>query len=130
MITTDEGGTWHASGYAAAWCAASRPSEAEIWVRCDAWTGQSAILVSRDAGRTWTLRTARIPFELTAVGGGEAWAVSYPHSEAAFRDGIPRRLWHTTDGGATWQQVWVSLSPNAPAVQVTTGRRAGRGRRT
>ncbi len=123
MITTDEGRTWHAFGFAADSCAVSRPSAADIWVQCARWTGpRAAVLVSRNGGRTWTLRTARISFSgLVAVGGGEAWAVSEPQSEAAFRAGIPRKLWHTTNRGATWQQVWVSLGPDARAVQVTTG---------
>jgi photosystem II stability/assembly factor-like uncharacterized protein len=124
MITTDEGRTWRAFGFAADDCeAVSRPSEADIWVQCATWgKPKVALLTSRDGGGRWRLRITRIYLPgLVAVGGGQAWAVSEPYHEAAFRAGMPRKLWHTTDGGATWHQVWVSLSPNARAVQVTTG---------
>jgi len=124
MITTDEGRTWRAFGFAADDCeTVSRPSEADIWVQCATWgKPKVALLTSRDGGRTWRLRTARIYLPgLVAVGGGEAWALSEPYYEAAFRAGMARKLWHTTDGGATWRQVSVSLRPNARAVQVTTG---------
>ena len=123
MITADEGRTWNAFGFAADYCKVSRPAAVDIWVQCGMWTKPKvALLTSGDGGRTWRLRTTRIGLSaLVAVGGGEAWAVNGPYSEAAFRAGIPRKLWHTTDRGATWHQVWASPSPNARAVQVTTG---------
>jgi photosystem II stability/assembly factor-like uncharacterized protein len=124
VITTDEGRTLRAFGVAADRCATvARPSSADIWVQCSRWGKPNAALTtSRDGGQTWTLRTARVSLAgLVVVSGGEAWAVSDPYREAAFRAGIPRKLWHTTDGGATWHQVWTAPTPNARAVQVTAG---------
>jgi photosystem II stability/assembly factor-like uncharacterized protein len=124
LITTNEGRTWRAFGVVADECGTvARPSSVDIWVRCATWGKPNvALMTSRDGGGTWTRRTARVSIPgLVVISGSEAWAVSEPYQEAAFRAGIPRKLWHTIDGGATWRQIWVSPSPNARVVQVTTG---------
>jgi photosystem II stability/assembly factor-like uncharacterized protein len=124
-ITTDEGRTWRSFAVAPAsyFCGLSRPTNADIWVMCSNGGVPKrpavTLVTSHDGGRTWTRRTASIDLDpdLVAVGGSEAWAISY----GDFRAGIPSRLWHTTDGGAAWQQAWVRLDPRRRVAQVTTG---------
>jgi len=56
--------------------------------------------VSFDGGKTWKRVRGQLP-EI-AQGGSEAWGV----------DGVDRRrVWHSTDGGRRWTQVW----PRPPA---------------
>jgi photosystem II stability/assembly factor-like uncharacterized protein len=124
LITTDEGRTWRPLALTADYCEiVARPSRDDIWMQCGILTNPSvALLTSHDAGATWTLRRGRLFFpKLAVVGGREAWAVSDPYSMEATRAGTPDKLWHTTDAGATWQRVWVSLSPTARTVTVTLG---------
>jgi len=45
--------------------------------------------------------------------------VTEPYHLADYYSGVPKKLWHTTDSGATWRRVWVSLSRTARFIQVT-----------
>ncbi len=52
---------------------------------------------------------------LSGTGGAEAWATT----TAPAPDGYAKSsLWHTTDFGATWTQVWVTLPSRAPAREI------------
>jgi photosystem II stability/assembly factor-like uncharacterized protein len=56
------------------------------------------------------------------VGPREAWAYSSPYSYDAFsKYGEPNRLWHTTDGGATWYRAWIVFPQSVPAKWLTRG---------
>jgi photosystem II stability/assembly factor-like uncharacterized protein len=115
-ISTDEGRSWHSFALPANSldCGVQRPSDADIWVTCD--TG--VLLTSHDGGNTWTRRTAETPLDtdLAATDDHEAWAAT-----SSTRPDAQSVFWHTTDGGATWRQAWVSLPADAPVAQLTRG---------
>jgi photosystem II stability/assembly factor-like uncharacterized protein len=120
-VTTDEGASWqsleppaHGRNFSF-FCGASRPSAQDVWITCDD-TDRTILFRSGDAGRTWTRRVSDrlLDVELRGTGGPEAWATSPDHPETRSSS----TLWHTTDGGATWTQAWVSLSPRARARQI------------
>ena len=121
LITVDEGRTWQSFPLPDDTddCDVSRPSEADIWVVCtNAFERrrQTVLLTSRDGGQTWVRRTTTMTLgaKIAALSGDEAWsALEVWHD-------MPAALWHTTDGGATWRRVWVTLDPSAPVLQVTT----------
>jgi photosystem II stability/assembly factor-like uncharacterized protein len=121
FVTVDEGKSWHAlrlhNKKQFFDCAVSRPSTAAIWVACNDLYAQTIVFRSTDAGHTWGRRvTSRIlDTGLLGVGLSEAWATSERDPGTGASTSI---LWHTTDGGATWQQVWVRLRPNARAAQI------------
>lgn len=54
----------------------------------------TTLLVSRDAGRTWTARQLE--------GGGQVDTVVATGSSQIWADGPPGTLWHSTDAGAHW----------------------------
>ncbi len=104
-----------------------RPTNRDIWLECA--TGKwnllgLVLLTSHDGGQSWRLLRTRTKYitEFAAVGAREAWAYSQPYSYEDYSSrGVPRKLWHTTDGGATWQRVSVALPPTTQAAWVTTG---------
>lgn len=62
---------------------------------------ETTILVSRDAGHSWTAERLNGSQQLDTVmasGSGELWA-----------DGPPGVLWHSTDGGAHWSGITPTL---------------------
>lgn len=104
-----------------------RPTNRNVWLQCTPGEYNSlgfVLLTSNDGGGTWTLMRApkRYITGFAAVGAREAWAYSSPWSYDAYsKYGEPRRLWHTTDGGATWERAWIVLPPKTRAAWVTTG---------
>ncbi len=101
-------------------CDVSRPADADLWVLCtDGYERrrQTVLLTSRDGGQTWVRRNTPMTLaaNIAAVSGNEAWAA------LAVGQDMPAALRRTTDGGATWRQVWVTLDPHAPVPQLTTG---------
>jgi photosystem II stability/assembly factor-like uncharacterized protein len=121
LVSVDEGAMWQSFPVRKGTdtCRASRPSEADLWVMCtNAYQRkrETILLTSRDGGRTWTRRTTRrtLGAGIAAVSGDEAWAAN-----ELWHD-MPAALWHTTDGGATWRRVWVTLDPDDPVPQVTS----------
>jgi photosystem II stability/assembly factor-like uncharacterized protein len=120
-VTTDEGASWRsleAPGHRRDFsfhCGASRPSTQDIWITC-VDTNRTILFRSADAGRTWTRRVSDriLDTELRGSGGPDAWATSPDHPQTRSTS----TLWHTTDGGATWTQAWVSLPRLAGAAQI------------
>jgi photosystem II stability/assembly factor-like uncharacterized protein len=113
FVTVDRGRRWQAfasyPGYDT--CGVSQPSAAAIWVTCarSAYrSGATTILVTANGGHTWTrLRTTRIELDthLVALSETEAWDVDSPTT------GRSTALWHTVDGGRTWQQIRLRVPP-------------------
>jgi photosystem II stability/assembly factor-like uncharacterized protein len=99
-FTHDGGRTWRIAHTPRA-CFSSLASEDVVWLNCG-----TVFLRSDDGGATWA-RTPAVAdtISLAAADAEEAWAV------AGYRGGIDttNRLWHTTDGGKTWNQVWPRL---------------------
>jgi photosystem II stability/assembly factor-like uncharacterized protein len=120
-VTTDEGASWRSleapeRGRDFSFhCGASRPSVQDVWITC-VDTDRTILFRSGDAGRTWTRRVGDriLDTELRGTGGPDAWATSPDHPETRSTS----TLWHTTDGGATWTQAWVSLPRLAGARQI------------
>jgi photosystem II stability/assembly factor-like uncharacterized protein len=130
FVTADAGRRWRSFPVArlSIFCSVARPTPPDIWLLCanDVFTGAHVVLLkSHDGGVTWTRRTTRMPLntdQFAAINAREAWAASYgvgPPMHAPRVDD-PGKLWHTTDGGATWRQVWVAFSPSAQAAAVTS----------
>ena len=94
-LSRDAGRTWKSKPLTGTCAVSVAPGDA-IWLQCGA-----ILRVSADGGESW--REFRIRPEtrsLSAVDEKEAWLVT----------GAGRgSLWHTSDGGASWQQVWPSL---------------------
>jgi photosystem II stability/assembly factor-like uncharacterized protein len=120
-VTIDEGASWQtlARNTPDQYCDVSRPSNADIWITCDTQS-RTTLFRTGDGGRTWTqhVRTHE-PFadlmHLKATGGAEAWATVGGDNPAGDANST---LWHTTDGGATWTQAWVSLPAGASPGQI------------
>jgi photosystem II stability/assembly factor-like uncharacterized protein len=121
LVTTNEGRSWHSFAVAsdAFFCGVWRPTDTDLWLACTdlAPRNRFVLLSSHDGGRTWIRRTSRRPLDaekVVAIDGREAWMADRP---------LPRAVgafWHTTDGGATWHRVWISLCPGDRVVQVTS----------
>ena len=97
-------------------CGVSR-RERSIWILCSADAadhGPDVLLHTSDAGRTWSRRSAREGLDphIVALSETEAWA-------ADANPWLTRRtLWHTTDGGRSWRQVWLHLPALSPAYRL------------
>jgi photosystem II stability/assembly factor-like uncharacterized protein len=118
-VTTDDGASWQTAGRIPVdeECEASRPSPPDIWIACIGFGRERILFTSGDGGRTWTRRVTNRSLDvwLSGTGGSEAWATT----TAPAPGGDERSsLWHTTDGGATWNQVWAALPPRAPAREI------------
>ena len=114
--------------YRTAWCTnVWRPTERNIWLQCATANVHSRGVVlakSDNGGRSWRLFRTRAMYisEIAVVGAREAWAYSEPYSiEDYVKRGVPTRLWHTTDGGATWHRVWIALPTPTRVAWVTSG---------
>ena len=99
-FTRDDGQTWRIMRTPRA-CLPSLADENVVWLNCG-----GVFLHSDDGGDTWT-RTQAVTdtISLAAVDAQEAWAL------AGFTGavGISNRLWHTTNGGKRWDQIWPRL---------------------
>jgi photosystem II stability/assembly factor-like uncharacterized protein len=95
-------------------CATVSATASSLWIVCNrtsfnrdgdrAWT-RGTILRSDDGGRSWK----RLPLgaEIMSVAprdSHEAWAIL-----GQIRGDDLYRLWHTTDGGKKWKEVWPAL---------------------
>lgn len=91
-VSDDGGRSWRIRRVPAD-CRPSVAADASIWLSCG--------LLSRDRGRTWT-RFHPVSW-VAGITADEAWGTS-----AVSRSSFPR-LWHSTDGGRTWREVWARL---------------------
>jgi photosystem II stability/assembly factor-like uncharacterized protein len=125
MLTTDGGKSWRRVGEPGDGCGiGSRPGEHDIWLQCQRGPYDDptvVLLISHDAGKTWTRRTRQMHTTIVVTGQHEAWAVTEPYHQSELVRNIPKRLWHTTDDGSTWRRAWVALSPDLVFRQVTLG---------
>jgi photosystem II stability/assembly factor-like uncharacterized protein len=90
-------------------CGVSRPSERVIWVLCARFERTPSVLFrTDDGGSTWRRLEGphRLSARVVAFDAKEAWAIDAPTGNVP-----PRALWHTTDGGRTWTQAWLSIGP-------------------
>jgi photosystem II stability/assembly factor-like uncharacterized protein len=121
FVTVDEGKTWQPLRLHRRKqffdCAVSRPSTHDIWITCNDLYTQTIIFKSSDGGHTWARRVTKriLDTGLLGTGGSEAWVTA--ERDPGIGASIST-LWHTSDGGATWKQVWVTLKPNARASQI------------
>lgn len=106
-VTEDAGATWqvHALPYPHDYCDLDAAGRKTFWMHCSSsGEGPSRVLVSNDAGGTWsghTLPQGSRWGSIAAVSEREAWL-----SPTWF---VGSSFWHTTDGGATWVEVWPKL---------------------
>jgi len=120
-VTVDEGKSWQPLKLHKKKqffdCAVSRPSTPDVWITCNDLYTQTIIFKSSDGGRTWARHvTARIlDTGLLGTGGPEAWVTAEGNPGIGASTST---LWRTRDGGVTWMQVWVTLKPNARALQI------------
>jgi photosystem II stability/assembly factor-like uncharacterized protein len=94
VLASDDGGTsWTVALQAPAVGLAVNPANPEVVLAAG-----EAVHVSRDGGRTW-----RKVFGPEAGAGPVAWAPSEP--KVAYLVGFDRVLYHSVDGGRSWQAV-------------------------
>jgi photosystem II stability/assembly factor-like uncharacterized protein len=111
LLTTDEGRHWSKLPLEDEYwdCGAQRFGEGPYWLLCrlDFTLGRTVLLRSDD-GEHWRKTSSRVQPDpnLIAVGPDEAWTIG------------SKALWHTTDGGDSWRQVWPTLRPGARAHDV------------
>src|SRR5205085_11529155 len=111
-LSTDEGRHWAwtaVHGYF--WdCGVSRPQRKVIWILCSpsVRSGPSLLLRSDDDGSSWRRLRGPVWLDtgLIALDRDEAWAIAKP---ALLDPSGGRVLWHTTDGGSTWREVWLNV---------------------
>jgi photosystem II stability/assembly factor-like uncharacterized protein len=106
-LSTDEGQHWATTPFEDNYseCSVSRPQRQDIWVLCSLTfapqrlhKGAVMLLRSDDGGSTWQKLTGPVSLygrRIVALSPREAWAGG-------------QELWHTTDGGDAWQEVWPS----------------------
>ncbi len=120
-VSTDAGRHWRTvtdpSNYTD--CGVSRPQPRAIWILCDLGTGAAPMLLLRsdDGGRTWRKLTGPVGLgpALIALDAREAWALAERPSDAFAPAPAGQVLWHTTDGGRSWHEVWPDISPTPVA---------------
>jgi photosystem II stability/assembly factor-like uncharacterized protein len=107
-ITEDAGAKWevHALPFPQDYCRLDATALRTFWMYCRASRegAPSSVLVSNDGAGTWTryaLPEASTWASIAAVSEREAWL-----SPIWF---VGNGLWRTTDGGATWVEVWPKL---------------------
>jgi len=76
-----------------------------IWVPCQASDGRGVLLRTTDGGRTWREYTTGqlVPEGVAMTDAQDGWML------AAAGGPTPESLYRTSDGGATWTQVWPML---------------------
>lgn len=122
-LSTDEGRHWatiHVRNDF--WdCGISRPRRTTIWVLCSlsVTRGPSLLLRSDNGGSSWQKLTGPVWLDprLVALDQRQAWAIAKPIS---INPNGGRALWHTTDGGSSWHEVW----PNVPTATLVRDRRS------
>lgn len=120
-LSTDEGRHWATIPIRNNFwqCGVSRPQQAAIWLLCAPSVSNGPVLLLRsdDGGLTWRKLTGRTWLDprLIALNGQEAWAIAMgqPVTNGS-------ALWHTTDGGGTWREIW----PNIPGATLIRDRRS------
>jgi photosystem II stability/assembly factor-like uncharacterized protein len=91
FASDDEGKSWRAATRERVVGVAVNPANADRVIAA----GQPGIILSSDGGKTW-----RTVLSLAKGAGPVAWAPSDP--ELAYVVGFDRKLYRTTDGGASW----------------------------
>jgi photosystem II stability/assembly factor-like uncharacterized protein len=121
-VSTDEGRHWGSVRVRDDFwdCGASRPQHDAIWILCSLSVNRapSLLLRSDDGGSSWRKLNGSVWLDprLIALDDHEAWAIANPRNLNA---GGGRALWHSTDGGSTWREVW----PNVPGETVVRDHR-------
>ncbi|MGH3092832.1 MAG: WD40/YVTN/BNR-like repeat-containing protein, partial [Gaiellaceae bacterium] len=99
LLRSDDGGeSWDVTEAFGAAGLAVKPDDPETVLAAGQGALTSGVLLSRDGGRTWNLVE---PIEEGA--GPVAWSQSEP--SLGYVVGFDRRLYKTTDGGASWRPV-------------------------
>ena len=117
-LSADNGAHWRSARVRTDFwdCGVQRPTPKAIWVLCSLsvtrHVPQSILFRSDDGGRSWRrLRaSAWLDTRFVAVDRHEAWAETKPSGDLLATGSA---LWHTTDGGAHWYEVWPRVAPDA-----------------
>jgi photosystem II stability/assembly factor-like uncharacterized protein len=118
LVSVDDGGSWKDIRVPLHYpeCTVRRPQQT-IWILCSDVIGEGArtrsVLLRTSDGRSWRVLGNRAPLAhaFHATSDNEAWAAGWNGNPG----GVPP-LWHTTDGGSTWQRVAAAPRPDAPVV--------------
>lgn len=118
LVSVDDGGSWQDLRVPLHYpeCTVRRPQKA-IWILCSDVIGSGArtrsVLLRTVDGRSWRVLGNRAPLAhaFRATSDDEAWSAGWDGDPG----GVPP-LWHTVDGGATWQRVAAAPRPDAPVV--------------
>ncbi len=99
LLRSDDGGeSWDVTEAFAAAGLAVKPDDSETVLAAGQGGLTSGVLLSRDGGRTWDHVLA-----IEEGAGPVAWSQSEP--SLGYVVGFDRRLYRTTDGGASWRPV-------------------------
>ena len=118
MVSVDNGGSWQDIRVPLHYpeCTVRRP-QTTTWVLCSDVIGDGArtrtVLLRTTDGHSWRVLGNRAPLAhaFRATSDDEAWAAGWDGDPG----GVPP-LWHTVDGGATWQRVAAAPRRDAPIV--------------
>ncbi len=125
-LSADNGGRWlQVRVRGDFWdCGASRVDR-QIWLLCsnEVQPAPSLLLRSDNGGSSWRRFRLSVKLEprLVAVGHDEAWAIIDDFAAGFARLRRDGALWHTTDGGRKWQQVWLRLQADARSFELLPG---------
>lgn len=118
LVSVDDGGSWKDFRVPLRYpeCTVERPKQT-TWILCsdiiDSRGRTKSVLLRSVDGHSWHVLGSGVLLaqSFRAVSDDEGWTVGWGGAP-----GSVTPLWHTVDGGATWQRVAAAPRPDAPVV--------------